>query len=147
MDVAIRPIGSLELFGVERIGVPTMVLVKVGELVVEQNWRAHALGDVESQIASLARHLDARVDCDVDVGLDGPLRVNRRVGAFKRSLYIAAGHGAETISIVKVGSIGRAVGVIQANLLHLNHGHSISASIQTNDTKSQDTWTYLGAGI
>lgn len=122
VDIAPGPVVSLELVDVERIGVSTMVLVKVGELVVEQNRGSHALGDVESQIASLSRHLDARVDWNIDVGLDGPLRINRRVGGFELSLYIAAGHGAEAPAVVVGRSIGCAVGVIQANLLHLGAG-------------------------
>lgn len=79
VDVAIRPSGSRELSDVERIGIATVVLVEVGELVVEQDWRVHVLGDGESQIASVAFDLDVCVDRDVDAGLDGPLRIDRGV--------------------------------------------------------------------
>lgn len=79
VDVAIRPSGSRELSDIERIGIATVVLVEVGELVVEQDRRVQVLGDGESQIASVAFDVDAWVDCDVDAGLDGPLRIDRGV--------------------------------------------------------------------
>lgn len=79
VDVAVRPSGSRELSGVERIGIATVVLVEVGKLVVEQDRRFQVLGDGESQIASVAFDVDAWIDCDVDTGLDGPLRIDRGV--------------------------------------------------------------------
>lgn len=79
VDVVVRPGGSRELSLVERIGIATVVLVEVCELVVEQDRRVHVLGDGESQVASVAFDLDAFVDRDVDAGLDGPLRIDRGV--------------------------------------------------------------------
>lgn len=111
---------ALELFGIERVDITTVVLVEVGHVVVEQDGGPHVLGDVEAQVAAVGGDVGAGVrEGGLDFAVDGPAGVDGLVVGFEGSVDITAGHTLETIAVVVVGGVARAVGVIEAQFLDL----------------------------
>jgi hypothetical protein len=56
-DIGGGPRLALQLVNVDGLDVAAMVLVEVGEAVVEKNWRVDVFGDIEAQYADIGVHL------------------------------------------------------------------------------------------
>lgn len=76
MNVAVRSLVALELVGIEGEDISAMVLVEVGEVVVEKNRRTHLLWNGELEMASRVRDADTIVELNGDVALLGPLCIH-----------------------------------------------------------------------
>jgi hypothetical protein len=76
LNVAVRSLVALELVGIEGEDISAMVLVEVGEVVVEENRRAHLLWNGELEMTSRVRDADTVVELNGDVVLLGPLRIH-----------------------------------------------------------------------
>jgi hypothetical protein len=74
---------ALELAGEEGLHVAAVVLVEVGEVVVEEDWRAHVFGNDEFELADVRLVLDTKVVGDVDVGEPPPLGLDVLVAALE----------------------------------------------------------------
>lgn len=94
-----------------------MILVEVGELVVEENGCAHVFGDGELQNTLIAFDLSTVVKGDVDILLFRPLRSDTAVGILKCRIDGTAGHICERAA--EVGGIVDAVGVVELDLPNL----------------------------
>lgn len=109
--------GALELIRIKRVDVAAMVLVEVGEMVVEENRCAHLLGDVESQAANIGADSSASLNLDADALVHLPLGINVGVDGLKVRRYVAI------INLGEVcGSLVAAVRVVNAELLHFGAG-------------------------
>lgn len=76
MNVVVRSLVALELVGVEGEDISAMVLVEVGQVVVEENRRAHLLWNGELEMASRVRDADAVIELNGNVALLGPLCIH-----------------------------------------------------------------------
>lgn len=119
-----------------------MVLVKVGEVVVEENGRAHFLGQRELEMAPVCLvDSDAVVEGDGDVGLARPHCIHGSIRALEGSLDIVAGYGTIAAAIPgQLGSIFCAVGVVESKFLDLTRLSDASSC-------SGSVGAHLGAGI
>ena len=119
-DVADRSLFALELIRIERENVSAMVLVEVGEVVVEEDWGTHLLRDGKLQVASRVVSFDAVVERGADVRLPRPLSIHGTVRTLECSANGAARHSCKvTSTAAHIWSIDNTVGVIKSNLLNL----------------------------
>lgn len=110
---------ALELVRVEGEDVSTVVLVEVGEVVVEENRGFHFLGGGELDMASRVVHFDAVVKDGADVLLPRPLSIHGTVRTLECGADSVAGNGLEAFAIFENRGINNAIGVVESNLLNL----------------------------
>jgi hypothetical protein len=97
-----------------------MILVEIGEVVVEEDWRTHLLWDGELEMASRVESSNTVVEDGADVDLARPLSIHGTVRTLERSADGAARHCCKVASTSTTnGSIDNAVGVVESNLLNL----------------------------
>jgi hypothetical protein len=130
---------ALELVDVDRLDVATMVLVEVGEAIVEEDRGLDVVGDVEAQHAHIGLSLEAGEGPGVVVARMAPLRLDRHL-LLERGRHAVTGDILQRVWAARVkggfglGRLGDAVGVVDGYLLDLLgvsaaiSGHAVGAA-------------------
>lgn len=121
LDVVVGARVALELIGIERVDIAAMILIKIRQVVVEEDGRSHGLRDEEAQIATVGCDIGASVEGDFDVSLNGPSRIGGFVGALESSVDIVGRDGGK-VALIDTGvfrGFVDAVCVIKADFLYL----------------------------
>ena len=92
VDCAPRNIIAFQLVGIERLDVSSVILVKVGEVIVEENRLTHIFGDGKSQVADVGVDFYSCVDGSADIGLVSPPGVDGGIRTFEGRMNVVAGH-------------------------------------------------------
>ena len=113
----------------ERLDVTSMVLVEVGEPVVQEHGGTDVVGDVKSQRADVGRHRHSRSIGDVGgVALPSRRSTTAVVGRFEGGLDLARRHDRKGIDPIPFGCLTDAVGIVENDLLDLADGEHADRS-------------------
>lgn len=116
---------ALELIGVERVDISSVVLVKVLEVVVKQDRGLHVLGEVEADAADIGLNIrggflfDAGGDGNLDSLLYGPFGIDGKALVLEGCVHCTGGHRLEATAIFECTSCVDAFRIIEANFLDL----------------------------
>ena len=124
----------LELVLIERLHVPSMVLIEVGETIVQEHRRAHGGGDVEFERAELGLVIHPSIVDLGDVGLPSSWVHPAAIGDLEGTLDLARWDRRKGALVISFGSLTDTIRVVDDDLLDLRRSQDVLSSSHPDAT-------------